>query len=274
MALLLPGLFFLPGRTTSIAALLRGLSLAGLAFSVAGALLLWYDWALTGDALLQPFRRYDPSDAPRLPESVDAWSGRLKSHGLLRLWQLNLWLPLSVAFVILATLLGELRRDFRIRLCLWSFGALFAAYFFYWGDGVVQYGPRYLYESLAVLLRIGAAVTAHFGRLGWLMLLGVAVLNVAMLGAEARTASTETAALREIHVQAKERGLTNCVVFTPRAVAPMWGAPGGVTDFDADVLIVRDRGPINRELLRRYPGRRGYQVVVDAAGRRQLSALD
>jgi len=49
-------------------------------------------------------------------------------------------------------------------------------------------------------------------------------------------------------------------------VGPLWGPPGNVVAFDADVLIVKDRHDDNRFLMERHPGRKGYLFVEDHPG--------
>jgi hypothetical protein len=273
-ALILPGACFLivqAFRSSPRAQWFRGLAVAAVPFAVCLALFLAYNKAQTGDAFLQPFEQYDRSDRPRLPSGAEEWGGRLGTHFLDRLWELNRWLPLSVVFLVLAWGLPEVRGSANLWICQASFWALLVAYGWYWGTGVVQYGPRYLYEALGAVLILCGVVVSSFGRWGGLVALGMLLLNVSMFVAEAQVASRHSAEILEVHDLAKEMRLTQSIVFAQkRTIAPLWGAPGSVIDFSADILIVKDRGVENRLLLERHPGRKGFLYGSDSGGRGRL----
>jgi hypothetical protein len=256
-------------REPGAAALLRPLALAALPFAACLALFLLYNKAQTGDAFLQPFQKYDPSDKPGLPHETEEWSDRFRTHVGLRLWQLNRWLPLSVLLLLFAVGIREVRRNPIVRAFLVGLGAMFVAFFCYWGDGIVQYGPRYLYEGFSAMVLASAAVVTSFGPRGLLIVLGMATLGTTTFIDEVREVEAQISKNQSVWTEARRLGLSEAIVFTRSGwtTGPLWGSPGSVLAFDASVLVVRDRGDENPQLLRRYPGRKAYYFDFDDASR-------
>lgn len=244
---------------------LRGAAIAAAPVAVCAMLFFGYNRAQTGNFFVQPFQKYDPGDAPSLPRDGEDWSKRFQTHVVLRLWQLNRWLPLSVLLLLVGAGIRRLRQDAKLRTCLVCFGAMFVAFFCYWGDGIVQYGPRYLYECFGPLLLVCAAVSASFGRAGILTVLGMFLLGVSTFVAESELVAREVSANREVHRVAEDTGLTSGVVFVRNGwtTGPLWGAPGSVIDFEAPLLVVHHRGALNAEFLKSFPGRKGYVFDFD-----------
>lgn len=244
---------------------LRGAAIAAAPLAVCAVLFFGYNRAQTGNLFLQPFQKYDPGDKPSLPRDGEDWSTRLRSHVVNRLWQLNRWLPLSVLLLLVAAGTRQVRRDPRIRTCLACFGAMFVAFFCYWGDGIVQYGPRYLYECLGPLLLVCAAVSASFGRGGILTVLGMFLLGLSTFVVSTDEVGREVSANREVHRVAKDSGVTSGIIFVRNGftTGPLWGSPGSVIDFEAPLLVVHHRGPDNAEFLKQFPGRKSYVYDFD-----------
>jgi hypothetical protein len=155
-----------------------------------------------------------------------------------------------------------------------SFASLFAAYFFYWGEGGFQYGPRYLYESLGGLALITGAVTAAFGPRGALLSLSVLMISLATFARATEEVAEQVTSKKDVYLRAKERKLSNSIVFvrTNSGPASAWDIPRNGIDFRPPVLFVRDLGPENRLLLQEYPGRDAYYYEYDSAqGRGRLT---
>jgi len=148
-------------------------------------------------------------------------------------------------------------------------GAMFVAFFCYWGDGIVQYGPRYLYEGFSAMVLASAAVVTSFGPRGLLIVLGMATLGTTTFIDEVREVEAQISKNQSVWTEARRLGLSEAIVFTRSGwtTGPLWGSPGSVLAFDASVLVVRDRGDENPQLLRRYPGRKAYYFDFDDASR-------
>ncbi len=169
------------------------------------ALLLAYQWAVTGDALQDPRLLYWPYDKLGFGDDVGEASNLVEIilldeapgyaiawrtdpsqpprghtpqrglHNILRNWQvlqtdLFGWLPLlTFSFLWLAFVLR--RPSATDWILLSTLAALIAAEAFYWHSGIM-YGPRYLYGALPALVLLtarGARALAHTlgGRTGW-----------------------------------------------------------------------------------------------------------
>jgi hypothetical protein len=241
------------------------MALAAVPFAAGLVLFLAYNRAQTGDAFLQPFQKYSSTDAPSIPRTAAEWSGRAGSHLVERLWDLNLWLPMSVLFLSLALGIRATRADPRVRVCILSVAALVAAFFFYWGPGLVQYGPRYLYEAVGILLVVSAALIASFGRAGAILALGCLILNGTHFVQASRSFSEEIRGKRDYLLAVREKGLSNAIVFlgSGSGNAPVLDLPRNGIDFDGPVLFVRDLGARNRQLIRHYPERKAYYYEYD-----------
>jgi hypothetical protein len=234
-----------------------------------GALLLLsclYNRAMTGGWLLQPFVVYDPKDTlgfDHLPAGVGE---RLRRNVSGRLMLLTTWMPLGTllfAVNLVARRAAPLRGKEALLIALP--GALLLAFFPYWGDGWFQYGPRYLYEALFALLVLAALGLQRLQR--WA---GVALI-VALGLSVRKTVQAHAFYGRQVHERltlqrlVTEAQLTNAVVFLATGAGSM--APGDLVrnqpPFDGPVVFVREWGPHDLDLLRRYPGRKAYVFRYD-----------
>lgn len=269
----LPGLYLLYitlRRRKELQPRLLGLALAAAPFALCLGLFLAYNKAQTGAYLLQPFQKYASWDAPSLPKSPQEWKIRFTSHVLERLWQLNLWMPLSVGFLLVALFLHDLRRDLKIGLQTISFLALFVAFFFYWGDGIIQYGPRYMYEAFGILALVSAVVVAGFGGSGVLCILGILIVSLSTLWHASALFEQEIRGKRDLYLCVQEAQLENAIVFlgTGSGSAPVWDCTRNGLDFNGSVLYVRDFGPRNSLLMRSLPDRKPYLYEFDQRKRK------
>ncbi len=187
----------------------------------------------------------------------------------MRLWQLNRWLPLSVLLLLFAAGIREVRGNPTLRALLFGLGVMFVAFFCYWGDGITQYGPRYLYEGFSAMVLAAAAVVNSFGPRGLLIVLGMALLGTSTFVDENGQAAEQIAKNRAVFTEARKLGLTEAVIFTRSGwtTGPLWGPPGNVLNFSAPLLVVRDRGDEDAQLLSQFPGRKGYYYEFDEASK-------
>lgn len=243
-----------------------GLLLAAAPFAVCLGLFLEYNRIQTGNPFLQPFEMYASWDVPTLPKDRADWMGRVDTHVLTRTWDLNRWLAFSPVFLALACVLKPLRKDPRVLVFVLSFLTLSGAFFFYWGEGGFQYGPRYLFEALGGLTVVTALGIAHFGSKGALMLASILLLNGATFVKETDVAAEQVEAKKDVDYRALEIGRSNLIVFvrTNSGPAPVWDLPRNGIDFNTPILYVRDLGPENRLLLEEHPDRKAYYYEYDS----------
>lgn len=143
---------------------------------------LLYDAAQTGNPFLQPFEVYDPTDHLGFHGVTYSNSPleRFQVNILDRLWFLTKWTGGAPLWAVLFFLFPKTKEGFYGR-CLAlaaSFGLLLAGYYFYWGTGGNQYGPRYLYESYAFLIVAAALGALCFKRWAPVVLAVVLVFNL------------------------------------------------------------------------------------------------
>ena len=190
---------------------------------------------------------------------------RVESHGARRVSALCQWLPLSPLFLAAALFARRSRTDARIQAILLGFASLLGAYFFYWGTGIVQYGPRYLYEAAGFVAILMAVLIRPLGRRGWVVATGLVVANVTGLAIASNQVSREIREKQDVFLRAEDLGLSDAVVFvgTRSGPAPARDCIRNGIDFDGPVLFVRDLGRRNRLLLEAFPGRKAYYYSFD-----------
>lgn len=236
-----------------------------ISLGIFATIFLFYNYAQTGDCLLQPFSKYDSNDRPGpTPTSNDlAWA---LDHNLLRrLWDLNIWLPFST-ILPLAFLWNDRNPLGRTGLLLLSSAlCTFIAYFFYWFDAWNQYGPRYMYETSVALQILSGSVLARWNKWGQWCLLLIITVNLAMLLSNTRFFARQVAERTEVYSAVKKQGIENAIVFiaTGSGTMPIGDLTRNGIHFDGSVLYVWDLGARNFELKTRYPGRKGYLYTYD-----------
>jgi hypothetical protein len=148
-------------------------------------------------------------------------------------------------------------------------GVGLASYIPYWSIGVNDTGPVKTYELLLPLsvLTILGAERAGRGAPGWLAacLIAAAVIfwppQIQHLRSLAGRVRAPLAAVeRDVEPPA--------LVFVKNVQPPareswVYGRPNPRPDLSDPVLFVRDFGPENVRLWRRYPNRRAYRLVYD-----------
>lgn len=244
------------GTLKSLGACLLWAAVPGLSFL---SLHLLYNHYQTGSALLSPFALYNAADKPSLSVLGDL-PERLQSHGLGRIIHLAKWLPLSPLFALLYVLIPGTRTRFPGGLLAGFPVCLLAAHFFYRGTGTNQYGPRYLFEGTTALILLTACVLQSLPR-GRIILLGsVLFLNALGLVHYGRYYADQIRDRMTLYDQVERQGLRHAIVFLRTGTGDM--EPRDLTrngiHFDGPVLYVLDRGPLNEELLKRYPDRQAF----------------
>ncbi len=252
-------------------------------------LLLWYNWALTGSPLTEPFTLYWDFDRLGFGAGVGGgFGGHPPEAGLMNTWRnvsillvhLYGWLPyFSLAFACLPfALLKATKWDL---LLLSAAVATVGAYVFYWADGIM-FGPRYYFSALTAFLLLtarGIQVAATFAvgtgiSRGWrlaqrgvvALLVGFLLLGnlLVYLPAQAPVYYGYNNMSGEPLAKVKAAKLTNALVFVEDDPDWQWWKYGalfiGNTPWlDGKVIYARDPGPAeNRRLMAVYPTRKAY----------------
>ena len=180
-------LLVLGDRSTRIRVLTVGL----LAASVSGLLFAW-QYALTGDALLNPYTLWWKYDKVGFGQGYGRWTD---GHNLAHAWQIikrSLWSPdgtredvigwNNLWWIFLPFGLWALRKKTSIWLVASIFPALVLAYVPYW-TGSWEYGPRYYYEGMLSITVLSAAGVAWLAgkKMGFRKVL-TGLLLIALIG--------------------------------------------------------------------------------------------
>jgi hypothetical protein len=269
------------GRLISV-----GLTMAA---GAAPPLVAWllYNWLLVGNPLANTMLAYWPFDRPGFGPEVGNLGGHDPARGLANIWanvlELDSLLYGWPVYLTLCPMLVALLGPARTRWDWWfaaSALAVIGSYVFWWYPGTIH-GPRYTYEAVGVLALLtarGLAVLAAGARASP----GRAGLPAASLVATAGATALllgynlllylprEFASHRGYNGVDRSRlnlveraGVRDAVVFVAQQAAD-WQAyssvfPANSPSLDGPVIYAHDLGPDrDRELLSRFPGRRGY----------------
>jgi len=242
----------------------NGLMAAAVGFAPFAGLYLLYDWLQTGNPFLQPFVVYDPHDTLGFTGWYDDVVIRFRTTVVARLVDLNRWLPLSVPAFLIRSLSPA--RPLKELFLLVPPTGLLVGYFFYWGSGVFQYGPRYLYEAAGALLLVLGCVIGRAARLTPILVSTAVALNGWMSWSATVFHKREVQERMEVYDRVREAGITRAIVFLSTGSGTM--PPADLTrngiHFDAPILYVHDLGSKNTKLLGSYPDRTAYVYEYDA----------
>jgi hypothetical protein len=202
----------------------------------------------------------------------------LSNLGLVSLW-LTGW-PLGLGFVLIG--LWILRRNTLAVGLGVACAGLGAAYVLYWHGGQVATGPLRFFEACPFLLCIAAggvmALRRHLPQaacgIGWVVILSSVMSLLTFIPGRAlvlRRFTEGVAAPRRIVEQA---GLSKAVVFV-RADNYLFSYPRNDLDFmrNGDVVFARDRGELDSQLMKLFPGYLSYALVRDSSGSWRLHSL-
>ncbi len=170
---------------------------------------------------------------------------------------------------------------------------MFAGYFFYFWPGNNETGPIFYHLLLipaatagargvqAVIERARSPRAARFwaGTLAGMALAGASV----QLPVQVMTVAAVTAKIDAPYRLMERKRLTKALVFAPMLAyatpegeidSPVLGLRNNSPTFNDDVIIVRQRGPEDWDLLRYYPVRTGYHLWRDSSGLFKLRELN
>ncbi len=248
--------------------LLRGFLFGtGSVFSIFLFLFLLYNYALTGHFLLQPFEVYYPLD--RLGFFHNTWKEYSDRLNLNIIDRGLLWLQWTSGMPLMIILFLTLRRTHDR---VYGLGALLAVpalclyigYYFYVGSGIFQYGPRYLYESYALMLIPAALGVLVLGR--WAPLVLAVFLTLNGLKFHHETVVYRRVSEQGVQFFEKLHHLSNAIVFI-RTTDNKDSAYFIRNDihFDGPELLLLDYGDgKNQEAIHFYQGRSFYRCIYDS----------
>jgi len=250
------------------------------------ALVLFYNYFVTGQPLRFPFTLWDAQDTLgfgrrgqqavlySLPAAIEALG-----HSL---WQLNLWVGGGSILLILALAQFVWRQPYQ-REIAWL-GILFifpAGYFFFWGsyvmavrwDGAEYLGPFYYLPVLIPLAMLGARGLLTLFQHRCRAALGLTVLMVIVNGGLVAYHLAQNYAYtqenRAIYRPFTEQKLDNALVFVPPLYGPFLLHPfaylGNTPTLDGPILYAVNRGRHNFALVAAYPERTAYYFEYDGS---------
>jgi 4-amino-4-deoxy-L-arabinose transferase-like glycosyltransferase len=249
-------------RSHRLHMLWRGLPLSTGAFLVLFTAFLVYNYLQTGEPLVQPVLKYDPTDRPSL--LTRGWRDTLYVNRR-PLVELTLWIPLSVPLLLAFALARKRWRDIPTLVLSTAALSLFVAYVFYERDAVNRYGPRYLYEASFAIFILMGCVVAGWKRLGVSTLLVIVGLNMAVFTTLTVRYAAQVRGRMMVYDLVTQKHISNAIVFLSTGSGTMhqYDLSRSGIHFDQSVLYVRDLGERNPELLRMHPGREAYVYEYD-----------
>lgn len=220
---------------------------------------LWYNYQVTGNMLLTPFRLYDASDTIQ----ISWYAIRQAYHFLVMQWR---WMNPTVLVLYFVFIFHDLIK--RIPVSLYAvFGLLVLSSVFYdmYGD---HYGARYYFEGypLCVLFVCGKIFSGEgFVRptLFKKVLIGCFgvgfLLNFLCLFPLAHVYHQRIGNRKAVYALAEKNGLAHAVVFVDEegGYSHSWFARNGV-ELDGKVIFARSFGARNKVLKRYFPDRKFF----------------
>lgn len=248
---------------------IRPLLLMGLGALPSMAFLLWYNFQITGNALLPVTIWVDPAETLGFVKGHTPLKGveHVIRRGLLFLyWSSPALLLLYLFFLVHRIIRGNERLLHPEDYCL---VLLFAGYFFYHHPGGNQYGPRFLFEAypfvVVFVVQQVLSSRAKWPVALWLAGMIYAVVKIPYIAEREHRVVTERLDLYQMVHQAE---LSQAVVFVAThtsVIRPM--PPGDLTrnglHYRREVIYARDLGEKNVELIDFYPNRTFYVYTRD-----------
>jgi hypothetical protein len=225
---------------------------------------LWYNYKITGDALV-PVTMWTNAD-----EALGFVKGHTPAQGLKftmkRLILFVYWASPSLLILYFMYVLRRLKgyRKLLIHPEDYLFLFLIIGYFFYYHSGGNQYGPRFYLEGLPFLVIFVVAKTLRTN-LRWakvFLFLGL-IYNVVKIPFIAHREHQVIAERKDVYDKVRESGITNAIVFISSPTGVMRPMP--VEDLNRNdryyrnqVLYARDLGARNKELMNYNKGKDFY----------------
>lgn len=254
----------------------RHVAIAAAGAAVPVALFMAFNHSITESPFTPPLQYYYSH------ERLGFIPGHSVANGLRltgrRFWSYVEWTPPFLFPVFLVSLVRRRTNRWEHLLFL-VFVYLSVGYFLYYGDGGNQYGPRFLYESLAFVVLIACARIVGWYRAlsaGWLRRLARALVLASILAHLYVTSALawnyhvilwERSSLER---EVRARGLTNAVVFVRDWIGSVWptfptDTIRNAPDLSDPVLLANDFGEENRLLAEAFPERTFFVATYDRA---------
>lgn len=247
----------------------RALFLIGLGALPMMAFLLWYNFQITGSALLPVTVWVDPAETLGFVKGHTPLKGI--EHVIRRGFLFLYWSSPALLFLYLILLVKQiLRKNERLlRPEDYYLILLFAGYFFYHHPGGNQYGPRFLFEAypfvVVFVVQQVLSSRAKWPVALWLAGLIYAVVKLPFISEREHRVVTERL---DLYRKVQQAELSRAVVFVAThtgVIRPM--PPGDLTrngmNYNREVIYARDLGEENAELMDFYPARTFYVYTRD-----------
>jgi hypothetical protein len=233
------------------------------------AYLLWYNYSITGSALVPVTVWAYPSEQLGFVKGHSFLQG--VEHLIRRILMFFYWSSPGLLLLYAVFLWQKIKSPVErlLRPEDYAFFSLAIGYFFYYQIGGNQYGPRFLFESLPfVVLFVVSKVLEKRER--WAVALLVASILYAMVKFPFIT-ERENRIVDErqnLYDLVQSQNITNAVVFVSSATSPIRPMPAddltrNDTRFVNDVIYALELPHINHELMEYYPDRSFYRYVRD-----------
>jgi hypothetical protein len=251
-----------------------------------------YNYLTTGDPLLPGYKAYGMLEYNHAQwglgfgaRGFEEWGHHTPLRGLIQagsnLYALNLYLfesPFPGLLLVLLLFLAPARKPVDWVL-LASFAALPALYFFYWFQDL-WFGPRFLYEGLALIFLLGARGLVEFPDYvghaagpeaatrtrNTILIVGTLSLFVACTVGLPRLLlryAYNYDEYQRVRAKVAEGRIGNAVIFLRPPHAFYYGAAvlDNALDLNGPIVYAVDRGPENYLLMQRFPGRAYYRYA-------------
>lgn len=233
------------------------------------AYLFWYNYAITGNALVPVTVWAYPNEKLGFVKGHTVWKGieHLIRRGLMFLY----WCSPGLLILYLVYLWRKVKSPAErlLRPEDYAFVALIVGYFFYYEIGGNQYGPRFLFEALPFVVLLVVSKVLQL-REKWAVALFFASIIYAIVKFPFIVHREEYIVdqRKDLYHLVEEQRIRNAVVFVSSPTSPIRPMPAkdltrNDPRFVNDVIYVLELPHINEQLMEYYGDRSVYKYVRD-----------
>jgi hypothetical protein len=233
------------------------------------AYLLWYNYSITGNALVPVTVWAYPSEQLGFVKGHSFLKG--VEHLIRRILMFLYWCSPGLLLLYAVFLWQKIKSPVErlLRPEDYAFLSLTIGYFFYYQIGGNQYGPRFLFEALPFLVVFVVSKVLE-KRERWAVALLLASILYAMVKFPFITMRENRIVdeRQNLYDLVESQNITNAVVFVSSATSPIRPMPADDLTrndmrFVNDVIYALELPKINHELMEYYPDRSFYRYVRD-----------
>ncbi len=231
------------------------------------AYVLWYDYAITGNALLPVTVWAYPEERLGFVRGHTVMRGF--EHLLRRALMFLYWCSPGLFILYLVFLWRKIKSPVErfARPEDYAFIALTIGYFFYYEIGGNQYGPRFLFEAVPFLvLFVVSKVLQNREKWAIALLLASIVFAIVKFPFISLRENMIVEQRQDVYRLVRQAHIRNAVVFISSSTSPIRPMP--VQDltrndsrFQGDVIYAEEMPRINEKLMEYYPDRSFYKYV-------------